>query len=92
MQLRAANMGTLSTFSSCNLLVQVETKIMDATRRFEQKLTEEQAARLKAEEAAQAAQMQSNYEIRLLREHIERVERENKELRMHAERGGCQIL
>ncbi|XP_027091889.1 immune-associated nucleotide-binding protein 9-like [Coffea arabica] len=86
-QIRASYQEHLKQFTDM-----VETKIMDATRRFEQKLTEEQAARLKAEEAAQAAQMQSNYEIRLLREHIERVERENKELRMHAERGGCQIL
>lgn len=70
----------------------VETKIMDATRRLEQKLTEEQAARLKAEEAVQEAQMKSNDEIRKLREHIEKVQRENEELKMHAKRGGCQIL
>ncbi|XP_027094394.1 immune-associated nucleotide-binding protein 9-like [Coffea arabica] len=86
-QIRASYQEHLKQFTDM-----VETKIMDATRRFEQKLTEEQAARLKAEEAAQAAQMKSNDEIRLLREHIEGVERENRELRKHAERGGCQIL
>lgn len=41
---------------------------------------------------AQAAQMKSNDEIRKLREHLERAQKETDELRKRAERGGCAIL
>ncbi|GAY69341.1 hypothetical protein CUMW_271210 [Citrus unshiu] len=60
--------------------------------RLEQQLTEEQAAPLKVEEAAQLAQMKSNDEIRKLRENLERAQRETEELRKRAEKGGCAIL
>ncbi|KAH9781262.1 Immune-associated nucleotide-binding protein 9 [Citrus sinensis] len=59
---------------------------------LEQQLTEEQAAPLKVEEAAQLAQMKSNDEIRKLRENLERAQRETEELRKRAEKGGCAIL
>ncbi|XP_059630353.1 immune-associated nucleotide-binding protein 9-like isoform X2 [Cornus florida] len=65
----------------------VELKLRETTCRLEQQLAEEQAARLKAEEIAQAAQMKSNDEIRKLREHLERAQRETEELRKHAESG-----
>ena len=55
-------------------------------------MTEEQAAPLKVEEAAQLAQMKSNDEIRKLRENLERAQRETEELRKGAEKGGCAIL
>ncbi|KAL0351297.1 UNVERIFIED_CONTAM: Immune-associated nucleotide-binding protein 9 [Sesamum calycinum] len=53
---------------------------------------EEQAARLKAESMAQAAQKESDDEIRKLREHLERAHRENEEFRKQAESGKCVIL
>uniref|UniRef100_A0A5B7C3N3 AIG1-type G domain-containing protein n=1 Tax=Davidia involucrata TaxID=16924 RepID=A0A5B7C3N3_DAVIN len=70
----------------------VESKLKETTFRLEQQLAEEQAARLKAEEIAQVAQMKSNDEIRKLREHLERAERETEELRKRAESGRCAIL
>lgn len=70
----------------------VESKLKETTTRLEQQLAEEQAARLKAEEVAQLAQMKSNDEIRKLRENLERAQRETEELRKQAEKGGCAIL
>ncbi|KAL6961918.1 Immune-associated nucleotide-binding protein 9 [Sarracenia purpurea var. burkii] len=70
----------------------VEAKLRETTRRLEQQLAEEQAARLKAEEIAQIAQMKSNDEIRKLREHLERARKETEELRKQAESGKCAIL
>ncbi|KAG8378501.1 hypothetical protein BUALT_Bualt08G0143700 [Buddleja alternifolia] len=70
----------------------VETKLKETTHRLEQQLAEEQAARLKSEATAQAAQMKSNDEIRKLREHLERAQRETEMLRKQAESGKCAIL
>ncbi|KAL0437889.1 UNVERIFIED_CONTAM: Immune-associated nucleotide-binding protein 9 [Sesamum latifolium] len=70
----------------------VESKLRETTHRLEQQLAEEQAARLKAESMAQAAQMKSDDEIRKLREHLERAQRETEELRKQAESGRCVIL
>ncbi|KAK3014977.1 hypothetical protein RJ639_010334 [Escallonia herrerae] len=70
----------------------VESKLRETTLRLEQQLAEEQAARLMAEEKAQAAQMQSNDEIRKLREHLERAQKETAEFRKQAESGRCAIL
>ncbi|GMJ11694.1 IMMUNE ASSOCIATED NUCLEOTIDE BINDING 9 [Hibiscus trionum] len=68
----------------------VESKLKETTARLEQQLAEEQAARLKAEEMAQLAQMNSNDEIRKLRENLERAQKETEELRSKAAR--CTIL
>ncbi|KAM7509381.1 hypothetical protein LguiA_019834 [Lonicera macranthoides] len=70
----------------------VESKLRETTRRLEQQLAEEQAARLRAEENAQAAQMKSNDEIRQLRENLEKAQRETDELRKRAESAKCLIL
>ncbi|XAR57561.1 hypothetical protein NMG60_11025744 [Bertholletia excelsa] len=70
----------------------VESRLRETTHRLEQQLAEEQAARLRAEEIAQAAQMKSNEEIQKLREHLERAQRETEELRKRAESGRCAIL
>ncbi|KAK3038247.1 hypothetical protein RJ639_030856 [Escallonia herrerae] len=71
-----------------------ESKLREITlcRLKKQQLAEEQAARFMAEERAQAAQMQSNDEIRKLREHLERAQKETEELRKQAESGRCAIL
>lgn len=45
-----------------------------------------------AEAMAQAAQKESNDEIRKLRENLERAQRETEELRKRAESGRCTIL
>lgn len=70
----------------------VELKLRETTQRLEQQLAEEQAARLKAEEMAQAAQQKSNDEICKLRENLERAQRETEELRKQAASGKCTIL
>lgn len=70
----------------------VESKLKETTSRLELQLAEEHAARLKAEEIAQIAQMKSNDEIRKLREHLERAQRETEELRKQSESGRCIIL
>ncbi|GER34220.1 P-loop containing nucleoside triphosphatehydrolases superfamily protein [Striga asiatica] len=70
----------------------VESKLKETTHRLEKQLAEEQNARLKAEAMAQAAQSKSNDEIRKLREHLERAQRETEELRKQAESGRCAIL
>ncbi|KAI5655903.1 hypothetical protein M9H77_24696 [Catharanthus roseus] len=70
----------------------VESKLKETTFRLEQQLAEEQAARLKAEASAQEAQMRSNDEIRKLREHLERAQRETDALKKQAEGGKCAIL
>ncbi|CAA0818444.1 P-loop containing nucleoside triphosphate hydrolases superfamily protein [Striga hermonthica] len=70
----------------------VESKLKETTHRLEQQLAEEQSARHKAEALAQAAQMKSNDEIRKLREHLERAQKETEELRKHAQSGRCAIL
>ncbi|GFP81262.1 protein aig1 [Phtheirospermum japonicum] len=59
----------------------VESKLKETTHRLELQLAEEQSARLKA-----------NDEIRKLREHLERAQRETEELRKRAESGRCAIL
>uniref|UniRef100_A0A2P2K8F7 Protein AIG1 n=2 Tax=Rhizophora mucronata TaxID=61149 RepID=A0A2P2K8F7_RHIMU len=69
----------------------VESKLRETATRLEQQLAEEQAARLKAEELAQLAQIKSNDEIRRLRENLERAQKETEELRKRAERS-CTIL
>ncbi|OWM67494.1 hypothetical protein CDL15_Pgr028357 [Punica granatum] len=60
----------------------VEAKLREATTRLEPKLTEEQAARMRAEEQAQLAQMKSNDEIRNLKESMERARKETEELQV----------
>ncbi|OVA16331.1 AIG1 [Macleaya cordata] len=70
----------------------VEMKLKETTQRLEHQLAEEQAARLRAEQFAQVAQMQSNDEIRKLRESLERAQRETEELRELARSGRCAIL
>ncbi|KAJ4965692.1 hypothetical protein NE237_017541 [Protea cynaroides] len=70
----------------------VESKLRETTKRLEQQLKDEQAARLKAEQIAQAAQKNSDDEIRKLRESLERAQRETEELRKRAESGRCAIL
>ncbi|KAK9205036.1 hypothetical protein WN943_015302 [Citrus x changshan-huyou] len=70
----------------------VESKLKETTIRLEQQLAEEHAARLKADGAAQLAQMKSNEEICKLRENLERVQWEAEELRKRAEKEGCAIL
>ncbi|CAA7396499.1 unnamed protein product [Spirodela intermedia] len=70
----------------------VETKLRETTKRLEQQLAEEQAARLKAEELAEAAQQRSNDEIRRLRENLEKAQRDTEDLRRRAQNGGCAIL
>ncbi|GMH03967.1 hypothetical protein Nepgr_005806 [Nepenthes gracilis] len=70
----------------------VELKLREATKRLEQQLAEEQAARVKAEEIAQEAQRKSDVEIRKLRQNLERAQRETEELRKHAESVRCSIL
>ncbi|KAM7460990.1 hypothetical protein LguiA_029111 [Lonicera macranthoides] len=59
----------------------VESKLRETTRRLEQQLVEEQAARLKVEENAQAAQVKSNNEIHELRGNLQKTQREMVELR-----------
>ncbi|XP_052201952.1 immune-associated nucleotide-binding protein 9-like [Diospyros lotus] len=70
----------------------VESKLKETTQRLEKQLAEEQAARLESEKIAQAAQMKSNDEIRKLREHLEKAQKETEELRRRAESGRCAIL
>lgn len=70
----------------------VESKLKETTTRLENQLAEEQAARLKAEEFAQEAQMKSNDEIRKLRENLEKAQKETEELRKRAESARCAIL
>ncbi|KAH9781292.1 Immune-associated nucleotide-binding protein 9 [Citrus sinensis] len=60
--------------------------------RLEQRLAEEQTARLKAEEAAQLAQGKSNDEICKLRKDVESAQRETAELREEYENSWCAIL
>ncbi|OWM67496.1 hypothetical protein CDL15_Pgr028359 [Punica granatum] len=59
----------------------VETKLREETKRLEQKLAEEQAARVRTEEQAQLAQAKSNDEIRNLRENLQRARKETADLR-----------
>ncbi|KAL6512143.1 hypothetical protein OROGR_021740 [Orobanche gracilis] len=70
----------------------VESKLRETTHRLELQLAEEQKARLKAEAAAQAAQKESNDEMRKLRESLEKAEKETAELRSQAEKLKCVIL
>ncbi|KAK9199943.1 hypothetical protein WN944_015137 [Citrus x changshan-huyou] len=60
--------------------------------RLEQRLAEEQTARLKAEEAAQLAQGKSNDEICKIRKDVESAQRETAELREEYENSWCAIL
>ncbi|GAY33553.1 hypothetical protein CUMW_286790, partial [Citrus unshiu] len=61
-----------------------EYKLKETTR-LEQQLAEEQATRLKAEQAAQSAQTKSNDEIGKLK-------KETAELREQPKNGWCAIL
>ncbi|XP_074264130.1 immune-associated nucleotide-binding protein 9-like [Silene latifolia] len=71
----------------------VESKLREATKRLEEQLAEEHAARLKAEEKALADRVKSDDEIRKLRENLEKAQRETENLRNKAaEQGGCSIL
>lgn len=69
------------------MVLQVETKLREATTRLDKQLAEEQAARLKAEENAMRAQKRSDDEISKLREHLEKAQ---EELRKRGDR--CTIL
>ncbi|KAH9725222.1 Immune-associated nucleotide-binding protein 9 [Citrus sinensis] len=62
-----------------------EYKLKETTTRLEQQLAEEQATRLKAEQAAQSAQTKSNDEIGKLK-------KETAELREQPKNGWCAIL
>ncbi|KAK9205319.1 hypothetical protein WN943_015586 [Citrus x changshan-huyou] len=70
----------------------VESKLKETTTRLEQQLAEEHLARLKAEGAAQLAQIKSNEEIFNLREKLERGQRETEELRNGVPKLQCPIL
>ncbi|KAJ0025285.1 hypothetical protein Pint_07444 [Pistacia integerrima] len=70
--------------------VKLELKLIEATRKLEKQLMEEQAARLKLELDAQDAQGKSNEEIRRLNENLHRTNMENKRLRERLEK--CPIL
>ncbi|KAL9437720.1 hypothetical protein AB3S75_023567 [Citrus x aurantiifolia] len=70
----------------------VESKLKETTTRLEQQLAEEHLARLKAEGAAQLAQMKSNEEIFKLREKLERSQRETQELPNRVPQPPCPIL
>ncbi|XP_008786469.1 immune-associated nucleotide-binding protein 9 isoform X2 [Phoenix dactylifera] len=70
----------------------VEHKLKQTIDRLEKQLAEEQAARLEAEKLSQEARMRSDDEIRLLRESLERAQRENEEYRKRAESMKCAIL
>uniref|UniRef100_A0A7N0TFT3 AIG1-type G domain-containing protein n=1 Tax=Kalanchoe fedtschenkoi TaxID=63787 RepID=A0A7N0TFT3_KALFE len=74
------------------ITVMVESKLRETTQMLEKQLSEEQAARLKAEEIALKAQMKSNEEITKLRESLEKARKETEELRKSAENGKCAIL
>ncbi|KAJ0025848.1 hypothetical protein Pint_07457 [Pistacia integerrima] len=68
----------------------LELKLIEATRKLENQLMEEQVTRLKLELNAQDAQRKSNEEIRRLNENLQRANRENKCLRDRLEK--CPIL
>ncbi|XP_031262021.1 immune-associated nucleotide-binding protein 9-like [Pistacia vera] len=68
----------------------LELKLIEATRKLEKQLMEEQVTRLKLELNAQDAQRKSNEEIRRLNENLQRANRENKCLRDRLEK--CPIL
>ncbi|XP_074264129.1 immune-associated nucleotide-binding protein 9-like [Silene latifolia] len=70
----------------------VESKLRETTKKLEEQLAEEHAARLKAEEKALADRGKSNDEIRKLRENLEKARRETEDLRKAAEQGRCSIL
>lgn len=74
------------------IVVQIELRLKETTIRLEQQLAEEQVARLKFEEMANADREKSNEEIRKLRENLERAQRETDEFRKKAESGKCAIL
>ncbi|KAI4388838.1 hypothetical protein MLD38_001133 [Melastoma candidum] len=70
----------------------VETKLKETTVRLEQKLAEEQAARMRAEELSMLVQKKSNDEICHLRKSLEEAQRETQELRKQASGNKCTIL
>lgn len=70
------------------MVLQIESKLMDATTKLEQQLAHEQAARLEAEKSAKVAQKKSDEEIQKLREHLEKA---HEELRKRGDKG-CAIL
>ncbi|KAK1375486.1 hypothetical protein POM88_031679 [Heracleum sosnowskyi] len=58
------------------VVLQFELKVKESTLRLEQQLKEEKAARLNAEVLVHAAQRKSEYEMKKLRESLERAEQE----------------
>ena len=72
--------------------LQVELKLRATIDWLQQQFAEEQAARRRAEESAQASQMKSNDEIFNLRENLARAQRETADLRRKTEKGNCVIL
>lgn len=70
------------------MVLQIESKLMEATTKLEQELAQEQAARLEAEISAKMAQKKSDEEIRKLRDHLEKA---HEELRKRGDKG-CAIL
>ncbi|KAH9619365.1 hypothetical protein KSS87_011666 [Heliosperma pusillum] len=81
----------------------VESKLRETTKRLEEQLAKEHAARLEAEEKALADRGKSNEEIRKLRENLDRARKETADLRKQtaelqaeqagqAKQGGCSIL
>ncbi|KAG1370007.1 Immune-associated nucleotide-binding protein 9 [Cocos nucifera] len=70
----------------------VEQKLKQTIGGLEQQLAEEQAARLEAEKLSREARMRSDDEIHMLRESLERAQKENEEYRKRAESTKCAIL
>ncbi|KAK9205037.1 hypothetical protein WN943_015303 [Citrus x changshan-huyou] len=73
----------------CDQQVEVESKLKETTTRLEQQLAEEHLARLKAEGAAQLAQMKK---FLSLERNLERAQRETEENRNRVPQPPCPIL
>ncbi|MFS7910567.1 hypothetical protein Hanom_Chr02g00107781 [Helianthus anomalus] len=76
------------------VFTQVEPKLKEKTLSIERQLAEERAARLKAEEDAQATQKKSDEEILYIKEQIEMARRRNAQWKLVAaiKNGVCVIL
>ena len=70
----------------------MEQKLKQTIDRLEKQLAEEQAARLEAEKLSLEARMRSDDEIHMLRESLERAQKENEEYRKRAGSTKCAIL
>ncbi|KAL5704149.1 hypothetical protein ACHQM5_022621 [Ranunculus cassubicifolius] len=80
----------------------IEQRLKQTTQKLEQQLAEEQAARLKAEKEADLARKKSNYDIRKLREEmeksrelteaLEKSKEEIEQIHKQAQSGQCSIL